>query len=528
MKRKLFWTAGTVVITAVIVVLVIILVKYVAGPEIVRSKAAGEIGKMWGGPVRVEGVTFNYTEPILVENIVLSDEQGREWVALRGITVELEGLLRGKTGIRGVEVDELVGDVYVDGRQVNAPLKPGGEEKKEKAKPARIDHVRIKDGELRLHTEKGDEAFYDDLSLMAERTADRYEINFEQKRTEMGDYALVKGTAGLGGDSPDVDLRWEGERALTPVEAELLLGLFEVDWVETVEGGAKWGFDLRGKIAELEKGLIEGRGEIKDLRLVGREDVLIDGGSFIIEGNNDRFEIRDGKANFCCGSLDYNGYVRPGGEHFAEHGGVVKLTNLDLKQLGANVPNVREFSQGSGNFRCEYSMQGGAMETLSGDGALMLEDADLGSMPIISAIFKTLGLGSFDPLASADVATQFTAEGPVLTFQKGQVGSSLAAVNMQEGGTINMQTKHMDFYVVGTVLGEVEDFFGKLPIAELFVEAKGKLTRLRVEGKWTDPPMELISKQPLEDVGEATLGFFKGVLDTGGDLGKGVLDVLGF
>ena len=58
----------------------------------------------------------------------------------------------------------------------------------------------------------------------------------------------------------------------------------------------------------------------------------------------------------------------------------------------------------------------------------------------------------------------------------------------------------------------------KLPFAELFGKLKDKLTRLKVKGKWSDPASKLVTKEPLADIKEATVGFIRDVVDSGGQI----------
>jgi hypothetical protein len=104
----------------------------------------------------------------------------------------------------------------------------------------------------------------------------------------------------------------------------------------------------------------------------------------------------------------------------------------------------------------------------------------------------------------------------------------MLAIKAEPGGTINLESGDLDMYVVGVGLRQFHNVASKVPIVRLFVDIKDKLVRLRVKGNWSGPRDKMITKQPVEDVGEATLGFFKGVIDEGGQLGKAVLDKLGF
>jgi hypothetical protein len=104
----------------------------------------------------------------------------------------------------------------------------------------------------------------------------------------------------------------------------------------------------------------------------------------------------------------------------------------------------------------------------------------------------------------------------------------MLAIKAEPGGTINLESGDLDMYVVGVGWRQFHGVASRLPVVRLFVDIKDKLVRLRVKGNWSGPRDKMITKQPVGDVGEATLGFFKGVIDEGGHLGKTVLDTLGF
>ena len=79
---------------------------------------------------------------------------------------------------------------------------------------------------------------------------------------------------------------------------------------------------------------------------------------------------------------------------------------------------------------------------------------------------------------------------------------------------------------MGVPLKAVEDILN-LPIvnilSEPFRNLRNKLIRLRVRGDWSAPPGTLVTKQPVGDLAEGTVGFFKDVAKSGGKLGTGAL-----
>ena len=82
----------------------------------------------------------------------------------------------------------------------------------------------------------------------------------------------------------------------------------------------------------------------------------------------------------------------------------------------------------------------------------------------------------------------------------------------------------MDFYVVAVPIKEVDDLIKRIPVAELFVNLKDKLSRLHVKGHWSEPAAKLITKELLKDLKEGTIDFLKGTVKTEGQLREGTVE----
>jgi len=119
---------------------------------------------------------------------------------------------------------------------------------------------------------------------------------------------------------------------------------------------------------------------------------------------------------------------------------------------------------------------------------------------------------------ATDAMVLFRKTGSVVTIDKGQVANRFWAIRVEPGGIVDVQNKTVDMHVVVIPLGQIEDIVRKLPFAELFGRLKDKLTRLKVKGKWSDPASKLVTKEPLTDVKEATVGFIRDVVDSGGQI----------
>ena len=85
----------------------------------------------------------------------------------------------------------------------------------------------------------------------------------------------------------------------------------------------------------------------------------------------------------------------------------------------------------------------------------------------------------------------------------------------------------MFLYLVAAPIKQIQDFLGSIPVVSLLVRLKDKLTRVHIRGDWEAPPASLMSKQPLNDVAEGTVGFLRGAASTGGRLSKSLFKTFG-
>jgi hypothetical protein len=124
----------------------------------------------------------------------------------------------------------------------------------------------------------------------------------------------------------------------------------------------------------------------------------------------------------------------------------------------------------------------------------------------------------------SDATAIFTITGPTATIDRGQLANRWAGLEAQPGSTVDLQTGFIDGYIVVTPLKEIQNILKNIPIVNLLVNLKDKLTRLHVKGHWSETSGKLISKEPIEDVKEATVDFLRGVVETGGQFTQKMRD----
>jgi len=132
-----------------------------------------------------------------------------------------------------------------------------------------------------------------------------------------------------------------------------------------------------------------------------------------------------------------------------------------------------------------------------------------------------------DALQATHVEASFTMKGLVATVVGARLANPVAAIDVEPGGQVNIATHHLDLHAIAVPIKQIQDLSGAIPLVNQVARLKDRLTRVRIRGDWGAPPANLISKQPLNDIAEGTVGFFRGVASTGGRLGQGLFKLFG-
>jgi hypothetical protein len=183
--------------------------------------------------------------------------------------------------------------------------------------------------------------------------------------------------------------------------------------------------------------------------------------------------------------------------------------------------------RGSVTLDYSFSAEGSDMNSLSGNGQIFFDDADITVFPIFPYIFSSIGLSKLDPLRMADVECKFSMAGPVMKIQSAHIANPSAAIVVEPGGTIDLQTAQIEMYINAVPLEKIESIIKKLPVLDIFFNLKDKLTRFYLSGNWSDPPTKLITKRPIEDIKDGTVGFLQDVVKNGGNISEAMLKGFG-
>ena len=153
---------------------------------------------------------------------------------------------------------------------------------------------------------------------------------------------------------------------------------------------------------------------------------------------------------------------------------------------------------------------------IAGRGKLTVDDADVWTLPVLGALLRRIQ-GARDPLAFSDMKATFDTAGPVMTFRQFQLANRLSALEIEPGGTINLADGRVDLHVTTVLLADVRSVLRDNPVANLFVGAGDRFTRLHITGR-RDVAGGIIIRKDSMDFASGTAEFFQGAARTGGQL----------
>lgn len=229
------------------------------------------------------------------------------------------------------------------------------------------------------------------------------------------------------------------------------------------------------------------------------------------------FELNNVSGSLC--NANTQGHLRVDNDNSGSQiAGQFKLENIDLAKLAEIAGRPGKITTGQATIEHSFTADKMDLDAFSGHGSLSVDNADILPTPLLSKIFKSVGLVDNELKATSDATMDFTTKGLLLTIEKAYCTNQHGAILVEPGGIIDLKNQSVDMHVTAIQLRQIGSFIRKVPVLRLFARLKDKLTRLRIEGQWTDPAAKLIKKEPVKDVKDGVVGFFIDVANAGGQL----------
>jgi hypothetical protein len=192
-----------------------------------------------------------------------------------------------------------------------------------------------------------------------------------------------------------------------------------------------------------------------------------------------------------------------------DYGGHFVIKDANLEQFSQVLGRYSSFTKGRGRATYDFTGTAEKPEDYSGRGIVFLDNADIWKMPVIPALFSFLQLGVESPLSYSDAIAAFNVAGPVITIERANIASSLTAIEVMPGSTINYETQYIDAHAVFVPLKKLRKIIIRIPILNLFADIYDQLAGVSIKGYWSQPANQLIRKEPIKDIGKVPIKFFK-------------------
>jgi len=202
--------------------------------------------------------------------------------------------------------------------------------------------------------------------------------------------------------------------------------------------------------------------------------------------------------------------------------GNVEARNINMPQLSRALDAEKPMATGVGSASYAFVVQAGKLDSLCGRGRVLIDNADLWHIPVMSVVFASLKL----PHRESDAQIAFTMRGPVATIGSGRVANPLSALVAEPGGTVNLDNRQVDLVAAVALVKHLRSLLGSVPGVSLLMSVKDKFTRVRLKGTWDAPTSELVLVLPAKDITAGTLDILKKAAAAGGQLGEGLFKPL--
>ena len=463
---------------------------------------------------------------ISLDDLAVQDANGLEWLSAKTSRLTFENW----PGLRPVLAEIETEGLALQIRLVDGKLRLPVELSSNKSVGSKSDYfdfkkLVVRNASFGLADHRGSKIDCDYLSLQPAGQKGFYDILLTCKGPEERGRISLKGVVNPA--SSEVRLSLEMDRTAKKQETAVVFAALGMPQA-SAEGKLVADLRIAGRLNEPSELQLNGSAKFDEFVVFVKDKVLANNLFTIAEVKEHLLRFDEFNAVVCNGPVEgsiyieskQNRLIRLSGQFLGRKMNFVELTSI-LGEGG------KKATKGSVTLKYNFTAAGGDMKSLSGYGSIFLDDADITVLPIIPYIFNNIGLAKLDPLRMADVECIFSTAGPVVKIQSAHIANPYAAIVAEPGGTIDLQTKQVEMHVNAVPLEKIESIIRQLPILDIFFNLKDKLTRLYIKGNWSDPPTKLITKRPIEDIKEGTVGFLQDVVKNGGQISQAMLKGFG-
>jgi len=512
-RKCLFRICGVLILAAGLVIIAALLWLV---PAVVSWQAEEELSKVWGGRVRIEDFELNYHGPIYLGKVIFYDKAGRKNIQTGKVKIVLEKWPGLHPVLTEIEIEKLSIRLSTTDGKFTPPVIPPYKQSHSSKEKVDIRKISINNAEIIVTDARGTMSLYDNLQLQVTKKDAFYDLELNRVGSVTPESLLVKGRI----DSKTLQMELSLKLIHRVQQPEMALALTAFNIPELSAEG-KLAADLKIN------GFLNQPAELKSEGIINLDEWTTAKNNKIITNNlttkaivkDEQFDFENITATVCDGNVAGTLHIETRKDQPTIFSGQV----LAQKMSFADVTSIlggsdKKASKGTVTFSYNFSGTVKDLQNLTGEGHIFLDDADMSIIPVIPSMFKTIGLTTLDPLKISDARCAFTTAGPLVTIKTAHIANRFAAIKAEPGSTINLQTKQIDIHIIAAPLKLIDAIIKNIPIVNIIDNLKDKLIRLRIQGNWSEPPSKLIKKEPIKDIKDATVGFLRDVINSGGQI----------
>lgn len=511
--KKLFWIVCIIIFAVVVITFA---GKFWIVPSIIRWEVEQGLSKFWDGQVNIEDIEVDYFGPIYFRQVRFIDKTG--WQCLQADRVKM--VLGNWPGVHPVvteiEIEELNLQILTADGKFTLPFTYPSEQLPSLKKRLDIRKLAIKDAEITASDAEGSKTLYDNLQLLVTKKDNFYDFLFNRIGSAPSESLLAKGK--IDSETLETELSLQMKHTVKKQEMALIFAALNIPRL-SAEGEVTVDLIISGCVEEPAGLKPEGTINLEGWTVVKDDKMITNNLTTEAKVKDRSFGFDNITATVCNADIVGSLYIETKQNQPTEFRGQVLVQKMSFVELTSVLGGPgQKATKGAVTFNYSFFGKGKDLQKLSGEGQIFLDDADITVIPIVPHIFRTIGLSKLDPLMMSDAECTFLMSGPVATIGTAHIANRFAAIKVERGGIINLQTEQINIYVIAAPLKQIGDIIKNVPIVNIFANLKDKLTRLHVYGHWSDPPAKLITKEPIKDIKEATVGFLQDVIKSGGQI----------
>jgi hypothetical protein len=495
--------------------------------EPISGSISVDLAPFWDGRLEIQELRLELPDSISANGVMITDQFNRPWA----VVDEIRGFFRGggfKDGRIEVERPQLF--IYFrDGRlDCNLPQSRGRDPQQAEwlAYLAKFEpeFLNIKDLAVTVVAGPNETSIRGIQAVVFKADNANYKLKawLDPNETRPQDQyqGVLEGYADSVTKQIDYDFKGKIIAALEP--SSVMFKAIGVNQIQGLEAAVELENNTDGCADDYLSLLPRGHGRITEGKVYGRQGLLCDTFAANIEFAKRELHIENVHATGLGGVVvgDFWYALPPEGK--GSYGGFARVRDVDWP-TAAHRLGMEKSRTGRISVTMRFAQRGGDPNSLTGKAAVLIDDADLGNIRLLSRLVSVLNLA--DPLQFSDAVGYFEMQGQVLDFKVARVSSRLAAVEFEKDLMVNWQTGYVRGHAVVLAFPGVKRMLLGVPILGRIVNLHRIVSRFKVEGRPAQPG-KLIYKEPLKDIGRATVDFFTGAVRSQGHIPHGVFENL--